>query len=72
MKIPNSVNSGGGLIGTLLSSVMGLFASIEPSSEDGTSLQASARRVLGAFQSRLKVRACRPELYHGDQLPVAE
>ena len=48
---PEFRNSGGGLIGTLLSSVMGLFASIEPSSEDGTSLQASARRVLGVFQS---------------------
>ena len=50
---PEFLNSGGGLVGTLLSSVMGLFAFIEPSSEggSGTSLQVSARRVLGAFQS---------------------
>ena len=47
---PEFVGGGGGLIGVVLSGVMGLLAPIGPSSE-----AASAPQIVGAFQSHLKV-----------------
>ena len=51
---PEFVGPGGGLIGTLLGAVTGLFASNEPSSELSRSF-ALSRSAVGAFRSRLKV-----------------
>jgi succinoglycan biosynthesis transport protein ExoP len=47
---PEFTGGGGGLIGAVMSGVMGLFASDGPSSE-----VASAHRALGAFESKLDV-----------------
>ena len=48
---PEFVSSGGGLIGTIVGAVTGLFASNEPRSEF-----AQTRSAVSAFQSRLTVR----------------
>ena len=56
---PEFVGGGGGLIGVVLSGVMGLLAPIGPSSE-----AASAPQIVGAFQSHLKGRTRWIDLYH--------
>ena len=48
---PEFIQSGGGLVGTLLDAIMSLFSSSEPSSEFTLSRQA-----VNAFESRLTVR----------------
>ena len=66
---PEFVGPGGGLIGTLLGAVTGLFASNEPPSE----FRVISRCVLRLVISELiESRACRSDLRHRHCLPVAQ